>query len=139
MPTSERTARVSEVIRRELTTLMSRCHALEGLLITVIDVETAPDLRQAFVYLSVLQQETSNQEVLRLMNKHRAEWQEKIGHRIATKFTPRLVFQINGALERGDRVTELLNKIAEDKATLRATEPDPSLANNEEDSFSKDR
>ncbi len=110
MPT-ERTARVAEVIRRELASLMPRAVELEGQLITISGVKILPDLKQAFVYLSLIGQSMPDGEVLRIINKYKREWQAEIGKRMSTKFTPRLVFEIDRSVERGDRIMQVLHEI----------------------------
>jgi ribosome-binding factor A len=112
---SERTQRMSEVIRRELSRLMTREVGLEGLLITIASVETAPDMKNAYVYVSMIEQRLGKERLIGLLNKFRGEWQRELGKRISSKFTPRLHFQFDDALERGDRVMELMQEIERQK------------------------
>jgi ribosome-binding factor A len=107
----DRTVRVSEVIRRELSLLMGRSGELEGLFITISGVKTLPDLKQAFVYLSVIDQAVPNGQILELLNKCKKEWQRELGQRMGTKFTPRLTFEIDNTIERGDRIMQVLQEI----------------------------
>lgn len=107
----DRTARVSEVIRRELSQLMSRSGELEGLFITISGVKTLPDLKQAFIYLSVIDQAVPNGQILELLNKCKKDWQKELGHRMGTKFTPRLTFEIDSTIERGDRIMQVMQEI----------------------------
>ncbi len=116
---SERTQRVSEVIRRELSTLMSREILLEGLLITISNVDVSPDLKNAYVYVSMIEQSVPQGRVIALLNRCRPRWQPEVGRRLETKFTPRLHFQFDKALERGDKVMELMLEIERKKAAER--------------------
>ncbi|SDU26890.1 ribosome-binding factor A [Verrucomicrobium sp. GAS474] len=113
---SERTERMSEVIRRELSTLMLRENKLEGLLLTIIAVETSPDMKHAYVYLSMIEQEVSKGKALGLLNRCKGEWQHELGKRISAKFTPRLHFDFDNGQERGDRVLSVLEEIERQKA-----------------------
>lgn len=113
---SERTQRMSEVIRRELSTLMRKEGKLEGLLLTVLAVETSPDMKNAFVYVSMIEQSVTKAKVLGILNHFRAEWQAELGKRISSKFTPRLHFQFDEAQERGDRVMAILQEVEKKKA-----------------------
>ena len=112
---SERTQRVSEVIRREISTLISRELSLEGLLITVASVEVTPDLKHAYIYISMIEQTVSQAKVVGMLNRLRSRWQGEVGDRLETKFTPRLHFQFDKALERGDRVMEVMLEIERQK------------------------
>jgi ribosome-binding factor A len=115
MPT-RRTVRVAEVLRKELSACMSHSLDLEGLLITISSVELPPDMRQAYVYVSTLNPELEQEAALALLNRNRREWQGSIGRRLGLKFTPQLIFRFDTAIERGDRVMEILTKLEMEKA-----------------------
>ncbi|HEY8966560.1 MAG TPA: 30S ribosome-binding factor RbfA [Candidatus Methylacidiphilales bacterium] len=108
---SERTERMSEVIRRELSMLMLRENKLEGLLLTIASVETSPDMKHAYVYISMIEQSVSRAKALVILNRCKGEWQGELGRRIGSKFTPRLHFEFDEAQERGDRVMGILHEI----------------------------
>jgi len=110
MPT-RRTVRVAEVLRKELAALMSRSLELEGLLITISSVELPPDMRQAYIYVSTLKPEVDQENALAILARNRKEWQSTIGRRLGLKFTPQLLFRFDSAVERGDRVMEILTKL----------------------------
>src|ERR1700759_1084199 len=110
MPT-RRTVRVAEVLRKELSACMTEALDLEGLLITISSIELPPDMKQAFVYVSTLNPEVEQETALKLLNRNRARWQSSIGRQLGIKFTPRLVFRFDDAIERGDRVMEILTQL----------------------------
>ena len=108
---TRRTIRVAEVLRKELAACMSQSLDLEGLLITISSVELPPDMRHAYVYVSTLQPELEEEQALKVLNRNRKTWQSFIGRRLGTKFTPQLIFRFDKAVERGDRVMEILTKL----------------------------
>ena len=114
MPT-RRTVRVAEVLRKELAACMSQSLDLEGLLITISSVELPPDMRQAYIYVSTLHPDTEQEQTLKVLNRNRKAWQSFIGRRLGVKFTPQLIFRFDDAVERGDRVMEILTKLELDK------------------------
>jgi ribosome-binding factor A len=116
MPT-RRTVRVAEVLRKELAACMTQSLDLEGLLITISSVELPPDMKQAFVYVSTLNPELDQEKTLALLARNRKEWQGRIGRRLGAKFTPQLIFRFDNAIERGDRVMEILTKLDLEKET----------------------
>jgi len=110
MPT-RRTVRVAEVLRKQLSALMNQSLDLEGMLITISSVELPPDMKQAYIYVSTLNPEVEQENALKLLNRNRAVWQGTIGRRLGLKFTPQLHFRFDGAIERGDRVMEILTQL----------------------------
>jgi ribosome-binding factor A len=112
---TRRTVRVAEVLRKELSALMSQSLDLEGMLITISSVELPPDMKQAYIYVSTLNPEVEQEGALKLLNRNRALWQGAIGRRLGLKFTPQLHFRFDGAIVRGDRVMEILTQIESEK------------------------
>lgn len=110
MPT-RRTIRVAEVLRKELSALMTQSLDLEGMLITISSVELPPDMKQAYIYVSTLNPELEQGSALTILNRNRKEWQSSIGRRLGLKFTPQLIFRFDDSIERGDRVMEILTKL----------------------------
>jgi ribosome-binding factor A len=121
MPT-RRTVRVSETLRMELARLLSRDRELEGLMITIIDVQAPPDLKQAYVYFSVLDPKHPPAEILEILNKRRVEWQKQIGHRLGMKHTPVLTFRYDKSIERGDRIFEIIQELEHQTEEKRKTD-----------------
>jgi ribosome-binding factor A len=114
MPT-RRTVRVAEVLRKELSACMSQSLDLEGQLITISSVELPPDMKQAYIYVSTLNPEVELATALKLLNRNRTTWQSTIGRRLGLKFTPQLHFRFDQAIERGDRVMNILTQIERDQ------------------------
>jgi ribosome-binding factor A len=108
---TRRTVRVSEAVRMELANLFTRERSLEGIIITISSVDVTPDLKNAHIFLSVLEHALSQESILALLNKKRYEWQGTIAHRLQLKYTPRLIFKFDSSLERGDRVMQILNEL----------------------------
>jgi ribosome-binding factor A len=108
---TRRTVRVAEVLRKELAACMTHSLDLEGLLITISSVELPPDMKQAYVYVSSLHPKEEEEQALKVLHRNRKAWQSSIGHRLGLKFTPQLIFRFDSAIERGDRVMEILNNL----------------------------
>src|SRR5271170_6108505 len=121
---TRRTVRVAEVLRKELAACMSQSLDLEGLLITISSVELPPDMRQAYIYVSTLNPETEQEQALTVLNRNRKAWQSHIGRRLGLKFTPQLIFRFDNAVERGDRVMEILTKLDLNAPGAPAAHPD---------------
>jgi ribosome-binding factor A len=74
-------------------------------------------MRQAYIYVSTLNPELEQEGALALLNRNRKEWQSSIGRRLGLKFTPQLNFRFDNAVERGDRVMEILTKLEDESRT----------------------
>jgi ribosome-binding factor A len=76
--------------------------------VTVTDVDTSPDLRAARVYVSVLGSEEERQASLEGLRSSHGVLQSKIASGMRMKRTPTLTFEYDDTVERGDRITRLL-------------------------------
>ncbi|VVM05677.1 30S ribosome-binding factor RbfA [Methylacidimicrobium tartarophylax] len=108
---THRAIRVSQVIRKELAQFFQREVLLEGLLLTISAVETTPDLKEAFVFISAWESPIPRDKLLSLLHRHRREWQHRLGKKLQSKFTPQLTFRFDDSLERGDRILRILQEI----------------------------
>jgi ribosome-binding factor A len=106
-----RLERVNEIIRRELSEIVAREVVFTAPLVTIQSADITPDLKSCRVYISVIGNDEQKKEaIVRLLDK-RKELQRLLMKRIVLKYTPQLHFEIDHALERGDRVIQLLEEI----------------------------
>lgn len=106
-----RDQRVCELLKAELSRLISREKRLEGYLITIVDISLAPDFKQATVFYSSLKQNLNEEATCKLLNELGHHWHRTLGQRVRMKYTPRLTFEFDTAMERGDRVLNILREI----------------------------
>jgi len=78
--------------------------------VTVTDVDTSPDLRAARVYVSVLGTEEERDRSLEGLRSSHGFLQGKIASAMRMKRTPTLTFEYDDSVERGDRITRLLDE-----------------------------
>jgi ribosome-binding factor A len=111
---SGRIIRVNELLKREISNdivrLFSNGHFDTGS-ITVTRVETAPDLRDAAVYISIFGHEEERMKMIRFLNKRRKDVQARMNKNVQIKYTPRLNFKLDTSLESGDRVLGILSEL----------------------------
>lgn len=105
-----RKLRVNELLRRELSIIVTREITFEGALVTINQVEVAPDLKSAHVYVSVLGP-GSGAGVIKELEAHRVALQTELARHIVLKYTPHLIFHLDDSIERGTRVIEILQEI----------------------------
>jgi ribosome-binding factor A len=103
--------RVNEAVREVLSG-----HITEDLkdprigFVTVTGVETSPDLRHARVYVSVLGSDAEKEEALEGLRSSAGFLQAKVGQELRMKRTPTLEFRYDDSIERGMRISELLDE-----------------------------
>jgi ribosome-binding factor A len=76
--------------------------------VTVTAVETSPDLRSARVFVSVLGDEAQREETLAGLRSSHGVLQSAVAAQLRLKRTPTLSFHYDPSIERGARVTRLL-------------------------------
>jgi ribosome-binding factor A len=106
--------RVAGALQSELARLLARERDLEELLVTITHVTVSPDLRQARVMVSSLAKNSSPAHIIDRLQSHAKQWQGEIARRLPIKYTPRLEFSFDTAMERGDRVLGILHEVEEE-------------------------
>lgn len=76
--------------------------------VTVTAVETSPDLRTAKVYVSVLGDEEEREESLSALRSSHGVIQSRIAAETRMKRTPTLTFHYDDTIEKGVRISQLL-------------------------------
>lgn len=110
-----RMRRVNEVLREvigdEITALSDP--GLE--MVTVTAVDTSPDLRTARVYFTVLGGEEAREGALEALRRAHGVIQRAIGAETRMKRTPTLRFEYDEAVERGLRISAILDEPEEEE------------------------
>ena len=78
--------------------------------ITVTGVETSPDLRSAKVFVSVLGEQPERDDALAGLRSSAGFLQLQIGRELRMRRTPTLDFVYDDSVDKGMRITELLNE-----------------------------
>ena len=103
-------------------------------LVTVTGVETAVNLRDATVYVSVYGDDAAGQRILQLINKRRAMIQSALSTKIILKYTPVLHFKLDKTAAKADRVMQIINDLGFDNTPdASAGKPDPNATENKKD------
>ncbi len=76
--------------------------------VTVTEVDTTPDLRAARVYVSVLGTPEERESSLAGLRSSHGFLQGKIAGGMRMKRTPTLTFEYDESVDRGDRISRLL-------------------------------
>lgn len=101
--------------------------------VTVTRVEVSGDMRVAKVYVSVMGEENKQQLALRGLQSSAGYLQEKITHRIDTRYTPRLTFVLDEGVKKSIAIAKALAEVlpsedqpdaADDEANEQPTDQD---------------
>jgi ribosome-binding factor A len=107
----DRMRRVNVAVREVLSARLA-----EGLkdprvgFVTVTGVETSPDLRHARVYVSVLGDAEEREHTLTGLDSSHGVLQAAIARELRMKRTPTLEFVYDESIERGMRISQLLDE-----------------------------
>src|SRR5438270_9842512 len=83
-------------------------------LVTITGVDVTPDLREARVYVSVLGGAKKRRETLAGLASAHGVLQARINRELNLRRTPTLTFAYDDAVERGVRMTKLIDELAAD-------------------------
>jgi ribosome-binding factor A len=109
---SQRTERVDELLRQEIGLLLAKEVADPRIgFATITDVETAPDLRHAKVWVSVIGGKADVDETLRALAQAMPFIRHELGRRLRIKRIPELHVRLDDSAERGTRVLHLLAEL----------------------------
>ena len=118
-----RTDRIDELLRQEIGAILAKDVQDPRIgFVTVTDVETAPDLSTARVFVSVIGQPDERKVTLRALERAMPFVRHELASRVRLRRVPELQLRADDTAQRGTRVLQL---IAELEAGEQVTEPLP--------------
>ena len=130
MTTHSRPERVGELVQQKLAELFAR-----GLkdprvgLVTITGVKMTPDLREARVYWTVHGEMRVREQTARGIDAARGWLRREVGATLGLRLVPELRFTYDEAIDRGDRIEQLLRQVHEQDS--RREDPEPSIPEDE--------
>jgi ribosome-binding factor A len=109
---TQRTERIDELLRQEIGSILAR--ELKDPRVgfaTVTRVETAPDLRHARVWVSVIGQHGERAETIAALDRAMGFIRHELGDRLRLRRIPELHVRLDDTMERGTRVLRLLDEL----------------------------
>ncbi len=111
---SRRTERVGELLREELSEILQR-HVKDprlSVLYSITEVDVAPDLKSAKVYLSVLGDQAAQANVFRALQTATPFIRHELRPRLTSlRYTPELTFVPDHSIERGAQLSALIDQV----------------------------
>ncbi|MGH3034351.1 MAG: 30S ribosome-binding factor RbfA [Gaiellaceae bacterium] len=110
-----RMRRVNEALREVLSEAIGELKDPRIGFVTVTGVKASPDLRQATVYVSVLGSEKKREATLAGLQSSHGVLQGRVNRELRLKRTPLLTFEYDPTVERGVRLSTLIDELAPDE------------------------
>jgi ribosome-binding factor A len=111
---TDRMRRVNAAVREVLSETVGELKDPRIGFVTVTGVETSPDLRTARVFVSVLGSERNRENTLAGLDAAHGVLQARIARELRMKRTPQLTFEYDDSVERGVRISQLIDELAPD-------------------------
>lgn len=106
--------RVRKTLMKELSDILLKGvkdPRIEGV-VSITDIELPSDFSQAKVYISVYGSEEQKKQVMEALRDNAPKMRKEVGKRIRLRNTPELHFYPDSSIERGSKVTDIINKIS---------------------------
>jgi ribosome-binding factor A len=114
---SDRIRRVNEAVRAVVAEAVGELKDPRIGLVTITGVSVSRDLREGTVYVAVHGSERAQERTLAGLESAHAYLQMRVARELRLKRTPQLSFEYDPSVERGIRMTKLIDELAPGGAT----------------------
>ncbi len=112
--TTDRMRRVNAAVKEVLSEALVELKDPRIGFVTITAVETSSDLRHARVFVSVLGSEEQREQTLEGLSAAHGLLQGHVARELRMKRTPQLAFEYDPTVERGVRMSRLIDELAPD-------------------------
>lgn len=106
---SKRITRVNELLRREVSEQLRRHYRASAVKITISEVATSPDLRQATIYYSVIGDARAQVDAADLFHRVGRDLRHRVSQQVTLKYFPSFEYVYDPSLERGAGILDILD------------------------------
>lgn len=106
-----RNERVRKTLMKEIADILQKDVKTPGM-VSIMDVEVSHDNSYAKIYYSVFGSEEQKEKTIETIEHNKSKIRYEVGKRIRLRLTPELRFIFDDSIERGMKVTEIINKIS---------------------------
>ena len=123
-----RTDRIDQLLREEIGAILTKDVQDPRIgFVTVTDVETAPDLSTARVWVSMIGQPEERDRAVRALEHAMPFVRRELGSRIRLRRIPQLLVRVDDSAQRGTRVLQLLSELESGGSLEDVPAPEESL------------
>jgi ribosome-binding factor A len=114
---SYRIERVNQLIRQEISDLLLRQikDPRLGNFLSINEVETAPDLKHAKVYVSCICTEEEKKEIMSTLETASGYLHKELSKRIKMRYVPALSFFWDNSIEKASHINSLIDQVSKPK------------------------
>ena len=116
---AHRIERVNSLIRREISELIQ--HQIKdprlGAFVSVTAVNTTPDLKYAKVFVSSICSQEEKQKILNVLTGASGFFRKELTRELKLRHIPELSFHWDDSIERGDRLSRLIDEVNSEQDT----------------------
>jgi len=116
-PPSPRMRKVNELVREVVADEVKELKDPRIGFMTITGVDTAPNLRNAIVYYSVLGDAEQRQATAAALRRAGKRLQAAVARQTRLKYTPILEFRVDPAIETGLRMDRLLHDLEQEEGS----------------------
>ena len=117
--TFSRVDRVKKSLIREVSDIIAnriKNPILSNQIISVTDIDLSNDLRYAKIYISVMADEELRTQIMDVLIQAEPQIRSEVGRRVQLRYTPEIEILYDDSLERGTRITQLLEQISKEES-----------------------
>jgi ribosome-binding factor A len=109
----DRTRRVAELIRRALADIIRDRLPDRGLgLLSITATEVTRDLSRATVFISLLGEEEDQERATKILNEESSALRHELSRTLNLRHTPEIKFRYDLSIERGARLSRLIDDLS---------------------------
>lgn len=108
-----RIERIQELYKEEVGAMLLKQEIKDPRIgfVTVTDVQVTPDLRYAKFYVSPFGGEEAERQTMEGLESAKGYIRTELGRRIRLRYTPEVLFAMDKSIERGIRMTRLIDEV----------------------------
>lgn len=116
---TNRLDKVSEEFKREISVIIDRDIKNPNVtgLVSVTKVKLSPDLKNARVYISIINSK-SKKNTLEGIKNATGFIRTELARKVNLRYTPNIVFELDDSIEYGDRIENILKEIMPKKEEI---------------------
>jgi len=128
---NNREKRIGELIKEKISTLLREKVADPRIgFVSIIDVEVAPDLKSAKVFISIFGTEKAQKESMAGLLSAKGFIQGEVGRTLDLRYTPVLTFIADKTMERASRIMAIMNRLEKEAVESRKASNEKHLRPN---------
>ncbi len=111
-----RPERLAELLKKEVSELLTQMKDPRIGFVTVTRVEVTGDLRQAKVYVSIMDKSIEKEDTVKALKKAQGFVRSAIGRQIRLRHIPEIYFIPDDSIGEGIRLIQLIDKVGKDNS-----------------------